>query len=183
MSKAGPKEVVAHAVETVVRAAKSDPVAAAGDVNATSRVVEREFLPYTDFQRTTRLAIGSAWKTATPAQQQQLFEQFQLLLVHVYALQLTQIHDQKLNFSFSSATVNAKGDDATVDSDVKGIGDDLQVGYRLERTPTGWKIYDIDMMGAWLILVYRQQFADQIAQGGIDGLIKFLQAHNTRFGK
>ena len=174
--------VASDAVKSVVNAAQTDPSARNGDVQATTAVVRKFFLPYTDFLRTTRLALGLAWQKATPAQQQQLFEQFQTLLVKVYAVQLTQIHDQKVTFHFDPAVVDASGKDAVVHGSVKGTGDDLEFGYRLEHLASGWKIYDIDMMGSWLIQVYRQQFTDQLASGGIDGLIKFLAAHNTRPG-
>jgi ABC-type transporter MlaC component len=174
--------VAKDAVETVVKAAQADPAARNGDVQATAAVVRKDFLPYTDFLRTTRLALGAAWKTATPEQQRQVFEQFQTLLVRVYAVQLTQIHDQKVSFRFDPAVVDAGGNDAVVHGAVKGTGDDLEFGYRLRRSASGWKIYDIDMMGSWLIQVYQQQFTDQMARGGVDGLIKFLAAHNARPG-
>jgi phospholipid transport system substrate-binding protein len=179
-SKAGatPQATLTQAIENTFKGVRADPAASGGDLDATRRVVAREFLPYTDFLRTTQLAVGSNWKNATPAQQKQLFEQFQALLVRVYALQLSQVQGQTLKFSYSSPQINANGTDAVVRAGVKGIGDDLQVGYRLTRSAGGWKIYDIDMGGAWLILVYQQQFADQIAQGGIPGLINFLARHN-----
>jgi phospholipid transport system substrate-binding protein len=181
---ANPADAVRSAVETVVKAARNDPTARNGDVNATAKIVERDFLPYTDFERTTRIALGSAaWNKATLDQRKQLFEQFQTLLVHTYALQLTQIRDQNVRFRFEPAIIGANGSDAVVKTSVQGTGDDMDVGYRLGKTGDGWKIYDIDMMGAWLIQVYQQQFASQIAQGGIDGLIKYLSAHNARFGK
>jgi ABC-type transporter MlaC component len=178
-----PNDFVKSAVETVVKAAKADPAAKDGDLVATTKVVEREFLPYTDFERTTRLAVGAPWNDATPAQRKQLFEQFRDLLVHTYALQLVQIHDQNVRFRYKTADVAANGTDAVVRTTVQGAGDDMQVGYRLAQTPAGWRIYDIDMMGAWLILVYQQQFADQLKKGGIDGLIQYLVEHNARFGK
>jgi ABC-type transporter MlaC component len=181
---ANPNDAIRNAVENVVKATRADPAARNGDVNATAKIVEREFLPYTDFQRTTRIAVGSAaWNKATPDQRKQLFEQFQTLLVHTYALQLTQIRDQNVRFRFEPATISPNGTDAVVKTSVQGTGDDLDVGYRLGKTAGGWKIYDIDMMGAWLIQVYQQQFASQISQGGIDGLIKYLAAHNARFGQ
>jgi len=178
--KPNPNDVVKQAVEATVKAAKADPAARDGDLKATIKVVQANFLPYTDFQRTTRIAVGSAWNTATPEQQKQLFEQFQQLLVNTYALQLTQIRGQTVKFRIDPAQVGSNGKDAVVQSDVSGISDDLQVGYRLGLTDDGWKIYDIDMMGAWLIRVYQQQFAGQLAQGGVDGLIKFLIEHNAR---
>ncbi|KAG0167838.1 Toluene tolerance protein ttg2D [Apophysomyces sp. BC1015] len=171
-----PSDAVRSAVENVIKATRADDAARVGDVNATSKVVEREFLPYTDFARTTRIA-------ATPEQRRQLVEQFQILLVHTYALQLTQIRDQNVRFRFEPATVSQKGMDAVVRTSVQGAGDDMDVGYRLGKGQDGWKIYDIDMMGAWLIQIYQQQFASRIAQGGIDGLIQYLGAHNARFGQ
>lgn len=179
-----PNELVKRAVETVVKAAQSDPAAKDGNVNAMTKVVRREFLPYTDFGRTTQLAVGSAWKGMTPQQQGQLVEQFTRLLLHTYALQLTQIHDQTVTFSYGRASVNAAGDDAVVHAEVKGVvgGDDLQVAYRLTKTPGGWRIYDIDAMGMWLIQLYQRQLGDQIAKNGVDGLIKYLADHNARYG-
>lgn len=182
-TKASAGDVVKTAVETVVKAVKADPASRNGDVTAIAKVVEQKFLPYTDFRRTTRLVTGAAWNTATPAQQNALYEQFQTMLVHTYALQLSQLRGQQISFGYGPATVSGNGNDAVVHADVKSPGDTLQVGYRLGKTSDGWKIYDIDMMGAWLIIVYRQQFAERIAQGGIDGLIKYLQAHNARFGQ
>ena len=179
-SKAGPNDVVKQAVETTVKASKADPAARDGDLKATIKVVQTNFVPFTDFKRTTRIAVGPAWNTATPDQQKQLFEQFQQLLVNTYALQLTQVRGQAVTFKVDPAQMGANGKDAVVQSDVTGISDDLQVGYRLGLTDDGWKIYDIDMGGAWLIRVYQQQFAGQLAQGGVDGLIKFLVDHNAR---
>ncbi|RKP46561.1 MlaC/ttg2D family ABC transporter substrate-binding protein [Pararobbsia silviterrae] len=179
-AKSGPNDVVKDAVEATVKAAKADPAARDGDLKATIKVVETNFLPYTDFRRTTRIAVGQAWNTATPDQQKQLFEQFQQLLVNTYALQLTQVRGQAVKFKIDPAQLGANGKDAVVQSDVSGINDDLQVGYRLGLTDDGWKIYDIDMGGAWLIRVYQQQFAGQLAQGGVDALIKFLVDHNAR---
>lgn len=178
-----PDAFIKEAVETVVKAAKADPSAKDGDVNAMAAVVQREFLPYTDFARTTRLAAGPAWKSATPAQQQQLVLQFTDLLVHTYALQLTQVRDQEVRFSFQSAKMDGQGTDAVVQTEVQGMGGgaDLQVGYRLAKTAEGWRIYDIDMMGVWLVPLYQRQFGDQLAKGGVDGLIKYLADHNARF--
>ncbi|WP_323073831.1 MlaC/ttg2D family ABC transporter substrate-binding protein [Mycetohabitans endofungorum] len=181
---ASPNDAVCSAVENVVKATRADAAARSGDVNATSKIVEREFLPYTDFARTTRIAVGAAaWNQAAPEQRKQLVEQFQMLLVHTYALQLTQIRDQNVRFRFEPATLSAKGTDAVVKSRVQGSGDDMAVGYRLGKGQDGWRIYDIDMMGAWLIQIYQQQFASQIAQGGVEGLIQYLSAHNARFGQ
>ncbi|VVE89249.1 MlaC/ttg2D family ABC transporter substrate-binding protein [Pandoraea bronchicola] len=188
-NSANPNDMVKTAVETVVKAAKADAAARDGDVSATARVVAREFLPYTDFHRTTRYAVGpKAFDTATPAQQQQVFEQFQQLLVNTFALQLSQVRGTQISFKFSPAKLTANSTDVVVGASVSGTGDNLSVAYRLAKTDKGWKIYDINMMGenvadAWLIQLYQPQFKARIAQGGIDSLIAYLREKNERFGK
>ncbi|SUA89526.1 Probable phospholipid-binding protein mlaC precursor [Pandoraea pulmonicola] len=188
-ASANPNEMVKTAVETVVKAAKADPAARNGDAAATAHIVARDFLPYTDFRRTTRYAVGpKVFDAATPAQQQQVFEQFQQLLVNTYALQLMQVRGNDLSFKFEPAKLTPNSTDAVVGASVRGIGDNLSVAYRLAKTDKGWKIYDINMMGenvadAWLIQLYQPQFKARITQGGIDGLIAYLREKNERFGK
>lgn len=186
---ANPNDTVKTAVETVVKAAKADPAARDGDVAATARVVARDFLPYTDFRRTTRYAVGpKVFDAATPEQQKALFEQFQQLIVNTFALQLTQVRGSQLNFKYDPAKLTAGSADAVVGATVSGTGDTLSVAYRLGKTDHGWKIYDINMMGenvadAWLIQLYQPQFKSRIAQGGVDSLITYLKQKNERFGK
>jgi len=188
-ASANPNDMVKTAVETVVKGVKADPAAKTGDVTATARVVARDFLPYADFQRTTRFAVGpKAFDAATPTQQQQVFEQFQQLLVNTFALQLSQVRGNDLTFKFDPAKLTANSSDVVVGATVSGTGDNLSVAYRLTKTDKGWKIYDINMMGenvanAWLIQLYQPQFKARIAQGGIDSLIAYLREKNDRFGK
>ncbi|PXW15478.1 MlaC/ttg2D family ABC transporter substrate-binding protein [Paraburkholderia caballeronis] len=179
-AQSSPDAVVRAAVEGTVTAMKADPQARGGDMAKITSVVETHFVPSTDFQRTTRIAIGKAWATATPEQQQQLYQQFQQLLVRTYAASLSQLRDQQVTFKFLPSNTAANAKDAVVQSHVISNGGDDAIDYRLTRAASGWKIYDINMMGAWLIQVYQTQFADQIAKGGIDGLIKYLIDHNTR---
>ena len=171
------KETIANVMETI----RKEPAAAAGDPDRIYQIVQKQFLPSTDFMLTTEYAVGTAWAKATPAQREALFEQFQTLLARTYAMQLTQIQGQDTQFKYAPAPRPAAGaSDAVVKSTVMTGGDTMAIDYRLRKTGAGWKIYDINMMGAWMIQVYRQQFADQIARGGIDGLVKFLAAHNER---
>lgn len=180
LAQSSPDAVVKSAVEGTVKAMQADPQARGGDMNKITGVVETHFVPATDFQRTTRIAIGKPWTTATPEQQQKLYEQFQLLLVKTYASSLSQLRDTQVTFKFVPSNTGAGAKDTVVQSHVISNGGDDAIDYRLERTGNGWKIYDINMMGAWLIQVYQTQFADQIAKGGIDGLIKYLVDHNAR---
>ncbi|SAK69149.1 Ttg2 family toluene tolerance protein [Caballeronia hypogeia] len=180
LAQTSPDAVVKAAVEGTVNAMKADPQARGGDMAKITQLVETRFVPATDFQRTTRIAVGKAWTSATPEQQKQLYEQFQTLLVRTYAASLSQLRDQDVKFSFDAPKVDANAKDTVVESHVISTGGDNPVRYRLEKTPQGWKIYDIDMMGAWLIQVYQQQFAGQLQKGGVDSLIKFLSEHNAR---
>ncbi|MDR5761669.1 ABC transporter substrate-binding protein [Caballeronia sp. LZ035] len=180
VAQTSPDAVVKNAVEGTVDAMKADPQARGGDMAKITQLVETRFLPATDFQRTTRIAVGKAWASATPEQQKQLYDQFQTLLVRTYAASLSQLRDQDVKFKFDSPNVDANTKDTVVESHVISTGGDNPVRYRLQKTPQGWKIYDIDMMGAWLIQVYQQQFAGQLQKGGVDALIKFLAEHNAR---
>jgi ABC-type transporter MlaC component len=179
-AQSAPDAVVKSAVEGTVTAMKADTKARGGDMAQITHIVETHFLPATDFQRTTRIAIGKPWSTATPEQQKQLYEQFTLLLTRTYAASLSQLRDQDVKFKFMPVSAPGGATDIVVQSHVISNGGDDAIDYRLTKGPSGWKIYDINMMGAWLIQVYQTQFADQISKGGIDGLIKFLTEHNAR---
>jgi ABC-type transporter MlaC component len=179
-AQSAPDAVVKSAVEGTVTAMKADAKARGGDMAQITHIVETHFLPATDFQRTTRIAIGKPWSTATPEQQKQLYEQFTLLLTRTYAASLSQLRDQDVKFKFMPVSAPGGATDIVVQSHVISNGGDDAIDYRLTKGPSGWKIYDINMMGAWLIQVYQTQFADQISKGGIDGLIKFLTEHNAR---
>ncbi|SPS00892.1 MlaC/ttg2D family ABC transporter substrate-binding protein [Cupriavidus taiwanensis] len=178
--RASPERLVQAAVEGVIGTIQSQPETRAGDLGQITAVVQKQFLPYTDFQRTTRLALGGAWRTATPEQQQQLYEQFQTLLVRSYAVSLAQLREQNVRFRYQPARAASGAADVVVQTRVITNADEMQIDYRLQRTATGWKIYDINMMGAWLIEVYRKQFADIVARNGVDGLLKYLTTHNAR---
>ena len=179
-TNASPDKLVQSAVEGVIAKIKSDPETRAGDLAKITAVVQREFLPYTDFGRTTRLAVGSAWKQATPEQQKTLQEQFTALLVRSYAVSLSQLREQNPKFSYKPAKTGSNANDVVVATRVMNNGDEMLIDYRLQRGAEGWRIYDINMMGAWLIEVYRKQFADIVARDGVDGLVKYLTNHNAR---
>jgi ABC-type transporter MlaC component len=100
--------------------------------------------------------------------------------VRTYAASLSQLRGQDVSFKFVPSSTSAGAKDTVVQTHVLNNGDDQGIDYRLAKSGDDWKIYDINMMGAWLIQVYQRQFADQISKGGIDGLIKFLTEHNAR---
>jgi ABC-type transporter MlaC component len=174
-----PDAMVKGTIEDVMAAIRNDPAARAGDPARINQVVEQKFLPHTDFLLTTQYAVGKAWAQATPAQRDALFRQFQTLLAHTYATQLMQVREQDTQFRFPPmARLPAGATDAVVRTTVVTNGETMPIDYRVRKTDSGWKIYDINMMGAWMIQVYQQQFARQLSSGGIDGLVKFIAAHN-----
>jgi phospholipid transport system substrate-binding protein len=142
-------------------------------------IVNRDILPYCDIRRTTQYAMGPSWRTATPAQQDQVVAQFTQLLIHTYSGALAQVNtDQK--FQYPPSPPGSSDTDAVVRTIAPGKGGQVQIDYRLYKTPQGWRVYDINVLGAWLIQTYRTQFNDKIQQGGVDGLIQFLTDRNKQ---
>jgi ABC-type transporter MlaC component len=175
-----PDRMVKGTIEDVMSTIRNDPAARAGNSNRIYEIVQQKFLPHTDFRLTTQYAVGHEyWNKATPVQREALFQQFQVLLANTYATQLTQSRGENTQFKFPPmAPLPSTATDAVVRTQVTTGNDTEAIQYRVRKVDGVWKIYDIDMMGAWMIQVYRQQFAAEIKKGGIDGLIKYLAAHN-----
>lgn len=148
------------------------------DIGRILDIVHRDILPYIDFRRTTRLSMGRHWLSATPAQRDQAVEQFQALLIHLYAGTLAQLKpDQQIQYP--PMRVVASDADVVVRTIALSNGKQYEIDYRLYRTPAGWRVYDLNILGAWLVQSYRQQFNEKIQQSGIDGLIRFLAQRNA----
>jgi phospholipid transport system substrate-binding protein len=142
-------------------------------------IVNRDILPYTDFHRTTSLAMGRYWRTATPAQQQQLVEQFKMLLIHTYSGAIGQLRpDQRIDYP--PIHIAPTDTDVVVRTVATRNGEPAEIDYRLYSTPQGWRLYDLNVLGVWLIQTYRQQFSDKIKESGVDGLIQFLAERNQQ---
>ncbi|HTN65051.1 MAG TPA: ABC transporter substrate-binding protein, partial [Burkholderiaceae bacterium] len=144
------------------------------------QLVEEKVLPYVDFPRMTALAAGRFWREATPEQQKQLTAEFRDLLKYTYSGALAQVRDQQIQFRPLRAGPTET--EVEVQSQVlqpRG-GEPIQLNYRLEKLADGWKIYDVNVLGAWLVQTYKGNFATEISKGGIDGLIKTLAERNKR---
>jgi phospholipid transport system substrate-binding protein len=173
-----PDGMIKSVTQQVLNQIKNDKEIQAGNMARITELVNEKILPYTDFTRTTRLAMGRNWNSATPQQQQQIVEQFKLLLIHTYSGALAQARDKQITYQpFHSLPADT---DVVVRSAIVNNGSPLELDYRLYKTPQGWRVYDISVLGAWLIQVYQQQFTDQIAQHGVDGLLKFLTHRNQQ---
>jgi phospholipid transport system substrate-binding protein len=175
---ATPDGLIKFVVADVMSAVKADKEIQAGNVPKIIGLVDQKIVPYTNFQKTTQLVMGRAWPQASPQQQAQITEEFKKLLVRTYAGAISQIRDQTVQFRpFRAAPEDT---DVVVRTQVINNGEPIQLDYRLEKTASGWKVYDINVLGAWLIEAYRSQFSQMISQQGIDGLLKFLQDRNRQ---
>lgn len=173
-----PESMIKTVTGQVLDQIKSDASIKNGDINKITQVVNEKILPYTDFRRTTQLAMGRAWRQATPQQQSQMVEQFKMLLIRTYSGALSQVRDQTVQFKPFRADPGAT--DVVVRSVVMNNGQPVELDYRLYKTAQGWKVYDLNVAGAWLIQAYQQQFAEKINQGGVDGLLQFLTQRNEQ---
>ncbi|GAB4419205.1 MAG: ABC transporter substrate-binding protein [Sideroxydans sp.] len=139
-------------------------------------LVDAKVLPHFDFARMTRLAVGRAWRTATPEQQQALTAQFRTLLVRTYTKVFTTYRDPKVEVRPLQLAADAK--EATVQTVISVTGKTAKVDYEMGKTPTGWKAFDVTVEGVSLVTSYRGSFADEIQQHGVDGLIAKLAEAN-----
>jgi len=175
-----PDALIKRISQDVMEAAKTDKDIQAGNQKKVLELVEEKILPHVDFQRMTALAAGRFWREASPEQQKQLTNEFRALLVYTYSGAISQIKDQKLEFK----PMRADAADTEVEVRTQVVqprgGDPIQLNYRLGKAAGGWKIYDVNVLGAWLVETYKGNFAAEINKGGIDGLIKTLSDKNKR---
>ena len=172
-----PDVLVRDTSKEVLEIVKKDKDIQAGDRKKILDLVETKILPHFNFTRITRLAVGKHWRTATPEQQQMLVKEFRTLLVRTYSTALTNYKGQ----AYEVKAADIKGDDATVKVEIdQPGGQPIMIDYTLEKTPQGWKVYDIVVAGISLVTSYRSTFSNEINSSGIDGLIKTLAAKNEK---
>ena len=171
------KQVSTDVLDTI----KADKSIKSGDVNKVMALVDTKVMPYVNFQRMTSSAVGRYWRQATPDQQKRLQEEFKVLLVRTYAGALAQVQDQTV--TLKPMRGGPEDSEVVVRTEVRGKGDPIQLDYRLEKSPAGWKIYDVNVMGVWLVENYRNSFAQEIGSKGIDGLIAALAEKNKAAGR
>jgi phospholipid transport system substrate-binding protein len=180
-AQTAPDALIKTLSDDVIATVKSDKAIQSGDVQRINALVDSKVMPHVDFQRMTASAVGRHWRTATPEQQQRLQAEFKTLLVRTYAGALTQVKDQTVQLKPFRG--NAGDQEVVVRTEVRGSGDPIQLDYRLEKAGDGWKIYDVNVLGVWLVDQYRNSFAQEIGANGIDGLINRLAQRNKGSGK
>ncbi|MBX3586229.1 MAG: ABC transporter substrate-binding protein [Ramlibacter sp.] len=174
-----PDALIKRLSDEVLGTIKADTSVRAGDLDKIIALVDSKIMPNVNFQRMTASAVGPAWRQATPAQKQQLQDEFKTLLVRTYSGALAQVNDQTI--SVKPLRASPTDEEVTVRTEIRGRGDPIQLDYRLEKTAgqgAGWKIYNLNVLGVWLMETYRSQFAQEINAKGIDGLIATLVARN-----
>jgi len=163
----------------VLDSIKADPSLRSGDVSRIIALVDAKLMPNVNFKRMTASAVGPSWRQISPEQQKRLQDEFKVLLVRTYAGALAQVND--LTFTVKPLRASPDDKELVVRTEVKGRGDPVELDYRMEKTPgegAGWKIYNLNVMGVWLVETYRSQFAQEINAKGIDGLIATLAERN-----
>ncbi len=160
----------------VIDAVKGDKSIQAGDVNRIRALVDAKVMPHVNFQRMTASSVGPQWRNATPDQRQRMLVEFQTLMVNTYSGALTQVKDQAV--VVKPLRASAEQAEVVVRSEVRGQGDPIQLDYRLEKAGNGWKIYDVNVAGFWLVDAYKGQFARDLSNGGMELLITRLAEKN-----
>lgn len=172
-----PDALVREVSDDVLTIVRQDRAIQSGDTRRVIDLVEEKVLPHFNFRRMTMLAVGKDWRQASPEQQGKLVEAFRTLLVRTYSNALTQYRDQTIGYKpakFGEADTSVR-----VQTEVRQAGaQPINIDYTLEKTPEGWKVFDVVVAGVSLVTNYRGTFAQEIRAGGVDGLIKSLEQKN-----
>jgi len=165
--------------DEVIDTIKADKSFQASNMVKLTALVDTKVMPHVNFRRITASAVGPSWLKATPEQQKLLQEEFKALLLRTYAGALSQITDQTI--AVKPLRTSPDDTEIVVRTEVRGKGEPIQLDYRLEKTPgvgAGWKIYNLNVMGVWLMETFRSQFSQEINAKGVDGLIATLKSRN-----
>jgi phospholipid transport system substrate-binding protein len=175
-----PPDALVQSVSTeVLERIKSDPALHSGDFNKLQKLIDEKVAPHVDFDKMTRLSVGHGWRSATPEQREALTREFRTLLVRTYSGAMSRVTDHQVKMRpFRGQPTDT---DVIVRTQVApSNGDPIELDYRLEKTDAGWKIYDVTILGVSLVENFRNSFASEVSQGGVDGLIKALTDRNKQ---
>lgn len=177
-----PNAMVEQVTKQVLDELRTNKALQTGDVKVATEAVNRVVMPHVNFRRMTAAAVGPAWRNATPEQRTELIKSFESMLIRTYAGSLEEVGDLHVAVLPMRAGA-ADSNDVLVRSEVRGGSSPIQLDYRLEKTPgqgMGWKIYNVNVLGTWMVDTYRTQFAQEINAKGIDGLIATLKSQNLK---
>ena len=177
-----PDALVKRISNEVLTSIQKDPALQSGDIEKIIKLIDAQILPYLNFNAMTASAVGPGWRQASAAQKEQITTEFKQLLVRTYAGAFSQAKDVKLQFR----PLRAAPDDTEVivrSNIIPPRGEPISLDYKLERTPQGWKIKDVNVLGAWLVENYRKSFATKINTGGVEALLSYLKQLNIDLAK
>ncbi|MFO1197788.1 MAG: ABC transporter substrate-binding protein [Burkholderiaceae bacterium] len=175
-----PDALIRRLSTDVLERIKVDKDIQAGDFRKLSDFVDQTVMPHVNFQRMTALSVGRNWRGASPEQQKQLMTEYRALLLRTYSGALSSVKDQSIRMKPLRA--DPADNEVIVRSEVvQPRGEPIQLDYRLEKAGDAWKIYDVNVLGVWLVESYRNQFAQEVGAKGIDGLIRSLAEKNKSF--
>ena len=178
----GPEETVRKVTSEVLEAVQKDKQLQAGDRAKALALAEEKILPLIDFEQATQLAVGRAWRQATPEQRTRLITEFRSMLVRIYSNALGVYKGQSMKVQPVRMAKDAT--EVTVRNQYLSPGKPpLAIDYSMRKTPSGWKVYDIVAEGVSLVLTYRSEFEQVVQSAGVDGLIKRLVEKNSPSGK
>lgn len=182
MAAEQPDELVKAVTDEVLTIVRNDKDIQSGNAKKAVALVEVKVLPHFNFMRMTQLAVGREWRNISPAQQKTLSEEFKTLLVRTYSKALTEYRNQTIEYKPFS--LKAGETEAKVRTLVKQPNNakPIELDYSLEQNAGAWKVYDIEVAGVSLVTNYRDSFASEIRNNGVDGLIKVLQTKNNSAG-
>mgnify|MGYP001298739826 FL=1 len=172
-----PDVLVKQVTEEVLDIIRKDKDIQNGSAKKVIELVDAKVIPHFNFKHMTALAVGKDWRKASPQQQEQLAVEFKTLLVRTYSNALTGYKNQKV--VYKPFKMNAGDSDVLVRTEVQQPGNKpVQLDYSLEKLDAGWKVYDVSVAGISLVTNYREQFGQEVRNGGIDGLIKAIATKN-----
>jgi phospholipid transport system substrate-binding protein len=174
-----PDALVLSASTEVLDAIKADPALRNGDFDKLQKLIDDKVAPYVDFDRMTRLSVGRGWRSATPEQREALMREFRTYVLRTYSGALSRVTDHQVKMQPFKA--EPSDTDVIVRTQVApSAGDPIQLDYRMEKTDSGWKIYDVTILGVSMVETFRNAFASQVNQGGVESLIKALADRNKQ---
>jgi phospholipid transport system substrate-binding protein len=179
-----PDALIKRVSNEVLDVIKADKSVRTGDLTKVIALVDARIMPNVNFQRMTAAAVGPSWRQATPEQQKLLQDEFKILLVRTYAGALAEVTDQTI--AVKPLRGGADDKEVVVRTEIRGRGEPIQLDYRMEKPAVAggtWRIYNLNVLGVWLVENYRSQFAQQINSKGIDGLIAVLTERNKSNSK
>jgi len=173
-----PEAMILGLSSDVLDAIRKDKAIQAGDFDRVQKLVTERIMPKVDFDKMTRLTVGRPWRSATPEQRGALIEQFRVLLLRTYSGALSKVSDQQVRLRPSRGQDPAATDVIVRTQIISAQGDPVSLDYRLEKVDSGWLIYDLNILGVWLVENYKNEFLESLNQGGVDNLIRVLTDKN-----